>query len=50
MRLASSAAHSRSLAAIFSIAGYIYYLVRQARETAARIRELDEEQAAARGR
>lgn len=31
--------------AILSIAGYVYYLVRQARETAARIRELDEEQA-----
>jgi len=36
--------------ATLMIAGYVYHLVRQARETAARIRELDEEQAAARGR
>jgi hypothetical protein len=36
--------------ATLMIAGYVYYLVRQARETIARIREHDEEAASARER
>jgi CcmD family protein len=33
--------------ATLMIAGYVYYLVRQARETASRIRELDKERSSA---
>ncbi|TMC09342.1 MAG: heme exporter protein CcmD [Chloroflexi bacterium] len=36
--------------ATLMIAGYVYHLVRQARETAARIRELDRERGSARER